>query len=190
MSVSKETRETITATVEEAFEKIDRTSWLVRQKKINDETFRNTEKILFSYQTLKEYIADEEEYLAVVFHKSSSSFVRYSKYGHGEADEDALMDSRMASYERSRHDVERIEKALDKIKDWKGYDVIELRYFQRKKHLEGKKIVEELYTFEEIAEILSMRDDYSSTISERTVRRYKNKLVREVAVLLFGSDAV
>lgn len=190
MSVSKETRETIMATVEEAFQKIDSVSWLARQKKINDETFRNTEKILFSYQTLKEYIADEEEYLAVVFHKSSSSFVRYSKHGHGEADEDELMDSRMASYERSRHDVERIEKALDKIKDWKGYDVIELRYFQRKKHLEGKKIVEELYTFEEIAEILAMRDDYSSTISERTVRRYKNKLVKEVAILLFGLDAV
>ena len=190
MSISQDIKETIAATVEEAFNKIDSASWIVRQKMISDEAFRDTEKILYSYQTLKEYISDEKEYMEVAFHKSSNSFVRYSKNDHGATDEDMIMESRLASYERSKHDLERVEKALNKIKDWKGYEVIELRYFQRKKHIEGKKIVEELYSFEEIAEILAMRDNYNSTLSERTVRRYKNKLVREVAILLFGSDAI
>ena len=66
-------------------------------------------------------------------------------------DEDQLLEDRIASYRRSKNDVERIEKALKKIEGKKGYEVIQMRYLQRKKKTENGKQIEEVYTFEEIA---------------------------------------
>ena len=61
---------------------------------------------------------------------------------------------------------------------------------QRKKVTEDGKQAEEVYTFEEIADILSGQQGYSGSLNEKTVRNYKNALVHEMAVLLFGSDAI
>ena len=101
-----------------------------------------------------------------------------------------ILADRQASYERSRNDVERIEKALGKIKDKKGYEVIELRYLTKKQGKEGSKVTEETYTYEEITELLAGKYGYNENLNEKTVRNYKNTLVREMAVLLFGSDAI
>ena len=54
---------------------------------------------------------------------------------------------------------------------------------------DGKQ-TEEVYTFEEIADILSGQQGYNGNLNEKTVRNYKNALVRDMAILLFGSDAV
>ena len=89
-----------------------------------------------------------------------------------------------------KNDVERIEKALKKIEGKKGYEVIEMRYLQRKKTVENGKQVEEVYTFEEIADILGGQQGYNENLNEKTVRNYKNALVRDMAIFLFGSDAV
>ena len=58
MSVTKETRETILVTIDEVFKKMNSISWLDRQKAMKDEAFKNTEKILYCYQTLKEHVAE------------------------------------------------------------------------------------------------------------------------------------
>lgn len=52
------------------------------------------------------------------------------------------------------------------------------------------KQVEEVYTFEEIADILGGQQGYNENLNEKTVRNYKNALVRDMAIFLFGSDAV
>ena len=79
--------------------------------------------------------------------------------------------------------MERIEKALKKIEGKKGYEVIQMRYLQRKKITENGKQTEEVYTFEEIADILSGQQGYNDNLNE-------NALVRNMAIFLFGSDAV
>ena len=86
--------------------------------------------------------------------------------------------------------MERIEKALKKIEGKKGYEVIQMRYLQRKKITENGKQTEEVYTFEEIADILSGQQGYNDNLNEKTARNYKNALVRNMAIFLFGSDAV
>ncbi len=43
---------------------------------------------------------------------------------------------------------------------------------------------------EEIAGTLAGSDGYSENLNEKTVRAYKNKLIKEMAVYLFGSDAI
>lgn len=49
---------------------------------------------------------------------------------------------------------------------------------------------DEVYTYEEIADILAGRQGYNENLNEKTVRNYKNTLVRDMAVFLFGSDAI
>ena len=83
----------------------------------------------------------------------------------------------------SLNDVERVEAALEHIRGMKGYEVIEARYFNRKSGGDN-------YTWEEIAGTLAGSDGYSENLNEKTVRAYKNKLIKEMAVYLFGSDAI
>lgn len=191
MGVSKEVKETIAITIDEVFKKMNSISWLERQKAMKDEAFKNTEKILYCFSILKEHVADEEAYLGMIGKKKSGSVVRCSKNKVEKPDEDQLLEDRFASYRRSKNDVERIEKALKKIEGKKGYEVIQMRYLQRKKIMEnGKQTEEVVYTFEEIADILSGQQGYNDNLNEKTVRNYKNALVHDMAIFLFGSDAI
>lgn len=190
MAVSKEVKETIAVTIDEVFRKMNSISWLERQKAMKDEAFKNTEKILYCFNILKEHVADEEAYLKMIGKKKSGSIVHYSKNKVKKPDEDQLLEDRIASYQRSKNDVERIEKALKKIEGKKGYEVIEMRYLQRKKATEHGKQTEEVYTFEEITEALSRQQGYNENLNEKTVRNYKNTLVHDMAIFLFGSDAI
>lgn len=190
MAVSKEIKEAIGTTVDEVFKKMNSMSWLDRQKAMKEEAFKNTEKLLYCFSILREHVADEAEYIAMMQKNKSSSIVSYSKNKAEPPDEDWLLLERIASYNRSKSDVERIEKALKKIEDKKGYEVIQMRYLQRKKIAENGKETEEIYTFEEIADILSGQQNYNESLSEKTVRRYKNALIQDMAVFLFGSDAI
>ncbi len=190
MSVTNETKETIITTIDEVFKKMNSISWVDRQKVMQQEAFKNTEKILYCYRTLKEHIADEKEYLEMVLRGKSASFVTYSKNKVAPTDEETILRDRKSSYERSLNDVKRIEKALKKIEGRKGYEVIELRYLSRKQRKEGGKLIEDTYTYEEITEMLAGENGYNDNLNERTVRNYKNTLVKEMAVLLFGSDAI
>lgn len=185
MAVTKEIKETIAVTIDEVFKKMNSISWLERQKAMKDEAFKNTEKILYCFNILKEHVADEKEYIAMMQKKTSGSVVKYSKNKVEKPDEDQLLEDRIASYNRSKSDVDRIEKALKKIKGRKGYEVIEYRYLKRK----GEK-QDEIYTYEEIADILAGQQGYNENLNEKTVRNYKNTLVRDMAVFLFGSDAI
>ncbi len=185
MAVTKEIKETIAVTIDEVFKKMNSISWLERQKAMKDEAFKNTEKILYCFNILKEHVADEKEYIAMMQKQTSGSVVKYSKNKVEKPDEDQLLEDRIASYNRSKSDVDRIEKALKKIKGRKGYEVIEYRYLKRK----GEK-QDEIYTYEEIADILAGQQGYNENLNEKTVRNYKNTLVRDMAVFLFGSDAI
>lgn len=186
-AVSKEIKNTIEVTIQEVFQKLNSISWLERQKAMKEEAFKNTEKILYCYNALKEHVADEAQYLAEYQaeyeKKRSKSIVQYTSKTTMQIDEDELLEDRKLSYKRSKEDVDRITKALDKIKEYKGYEVIELRYLSRTN-------TNEVYTYEQIAEMLAGTKSYGKDLSERTARRYKNDLVKEIAVLLFGSDAL
>ena len=185
MAVTKEIKETIAVTIDEVFKKMNSISWLERQKAMKDEAFKNTEKILYCFNILKEHVADEKEYIAMMQKQTSGSVVKYSKNKVEKPEEDQLLEDRIASYNRSKSDVDRIEKALKKIRGRKGYEVIEYRYLKRK----GEK-QDEIYTYEEIADILAGQQGYNENLNEKTVRNYKNTLVRDMAVFLFGSDAI
>lgn len=181
--VSKETKETILATIDEVFKKMNSKSWLDRQKAMSKAAFKNTETILYCFKTLKEHVSDEQEYLEIALHKKSKSITSYTKNGCGPVDDDTKLRDRMDSYRRSLNDVKRVEAALEHIRNRKGYEIVEMRYFDSKAG--GEK-----YTWEEIASMLAGSNGYSDNLNEKTVRVYKDRLIKEMAVYLFGSDAI
>ncbi len=183
MAVSKEVKETIAVTIDEVFKKMNSISWLERQKAMKDEAFKNTEKILYCFNILKEHVADEEEYLEMVHKNKSTSIVKYTKNKPDKPEDDQVLKDRVASYHRSKADVERVEKALARIKNRKGFEVIEYRYLNRKS--DGG-----VHTYSEIAGFLAGNGGYNDNLNEKTVRGYKNDLIRDIAVFLFGSDAL
>ena len=96
MAVAKEIKETIAVTIDEVFKKMNSISWLERQKAMKDEAFKNTEKILYCFNILKEHVADEKAYIGMMQKGKSCSVVRYTKNKPDKPDEDQLLDDRIA----------------------------------------------------------------------------------------------
>lgn len=170
------------ATVDEAIEKMSSFSWIERIKAISNDYFTSTEKLLYAYPALQSHLMQEDEYFAMAFHSSAGSIVKFSKYKVAKPEEEQILKDRKESYNRSKSDLEKIEKALESIKNEKGYEIIELRYFVTRKDGNTR-------TWREVAEELGKLDKYPDDIAESTIRKYKNRLVRKMAVVIFGSDA-
>lgn len=149
---------------------------------IKKNVFHKTEELLYSYNKLKEYLLDETEYIDMINRRTSGSVIKYSKDKPVINEEQRIKD-RVNSYELTKLQIERLEKALNKIKTRTGYEVIEYRYL--KENPKG-----EVFSYEEIANILAGQQNYNEDLNEKTVRRYKNILVREIAICLFGVDAI
>ena len=65
--------------------------------------------------------------------------------------------------------VNMVERALDTIRNNKHYDIIEMKYFDE-------------LTFEHISEKLN--------ISVITAKRYKNKMIRQLQIIIFSDDVI
>jgi RNA polymerase sigma factor (sigma-70 family) len=170
----KQTKKLIEATINVTLQKINNIAIIDRIKLLKEETFKNTEKLLYNYNALKEHVSDEAGYMCMIGKKTSGSIVRYSK-SKALTNDDEMIKLRLESYDRSKNDLDRLEKALAKVKGKKEYRVIEIRYLKKKES-------GETYTFEEIADLLN--------VDEKTVRRWKNNIIKEISIYLFGSDAI
>lgn len=70
---------------------------------------------------------------------------------------------------RIKNVVNMVERALDTIRNNKYYDIIEMKYFDE-------------LTFEHISEKLN--------ISVITAKRYKNKMIRQLQLVIFSDDVI
>lgn len=136
--------------------------------------FKDTETLLYSYPSLKIKIAQDEEDLRngqLQMHAKSKDIVRYSGNidPFREVDTDEFLSKRIASMERTKNQVRRLDAALESIKVDKYYDIIPLRYWDL---LEPETIAEKM------------------CCDERTYRRHKNRLVNKLKIVLFGADAL
>lgn len=176
MSDDKQISKIVEKAVIATIENISNQSLIDQMEKKKNDSFKNTEKLLYNYKILKEHVQDEEGYFGMLNKGKSKSVVVYSsKSGSSNLDEDEAMIKRKESLRRSQNDLKRIEKALDAVRDRKEFKVIELRYFSRNDEHEA-------YSWEEITEQLK--------ISDKTARRWKNNIVREISIRIFGSDAI
>jgi DNA-directed RNA polymerase specialized sigma24 family protein len=136
--------------------------------------FRETERLLYSLPALKlslaEYDEDIESNSLITSRQKSKDIVRYSPTAGGQApDADETQKSKLASVERTRKQVQRIERALETVKEDTYYEIIPLKYWDG---ISGEEIAERL----------------NCDIS--TMHRNKNRIVRKIMVVLFGADAL
>lgn len=139
--------------------------------------FKQTEIRLYAYPELRKnidkYTLDIRD-LRRETPGRSKDIVFYSTHGGGtrlsaeEVQEGRIMVLQKKIY-RDQSEIEEIDFALEAIKDDEYYQVIEMRYFKGMKD-------------DEIAESISC--------DPSTVRRNKNRLIRKVAVKLYGAQAV
>lgn len=182
---SKEFKNSLMQTMEDAIreqhDKFCELSFIERQKAVQSNTFKNTEKLLYNLNALEKHLENEEEYLAMAFYKNAGSIVKYQKNKTEKPTDDQLLMDRQKSYERSKHDYQRIKEALDAVSNHKGFSIIQLKYLTP-----GHPKI----TYEELAEELAGQDGFSDKLNEKTVRKYKNLIINEIATILFGSDAI
>src|SRR5690606_12932675 len=99
-----DTKKLIESTVEATILKINGYSLVDRMKALKDEIFKNTEKLLYNYMTLKEHVADESGYFEMLEKRASGSIVRYSK-SKAVVNDDEMLRLREESYLRSKNDL-------------------------------------------------------------------------------------
>jgi RNA polymerase sigma factor (sigma-70 family) len=161
--------------VKKAVEKFLYTNGLVED--YQRDYFKDTEKLLYAYPDLKLKVEQDMEdlksgVLAMKVNRSKDIIRLSANSGSWKPEEyvqEEIIRSRKASMERTRLQVQRIDRALETIKDDQYYDIIPMRYFDRIK-------------IEEIADRL--------VCDESTVRRNKNRLVNKIKIVLFGADAL
>jgi RNA polymerase sigma factor (sigma-70 family) len=135
--------------------------------------FKETERLLYSLPALRIKVSQDEEDLQngqMILKQRSKDVVILSGAGGNHHDpENDYIERRKASMERTKREIQRIERALETIQDDEYYDIIPLKYWD---NLSPAEIAERL------------------NCDERTYRRHKNRLVNKLKVVLFGADAL
>ena len=136
--------------------------------------YKATETVLYNYPELCAIVGSFEDYAEDLQKQKSKSITSGAANGYYRDQED-IQDERAAarftSFERTRNELFVIDTILDRFRDREAFKVIEMYYFAG----EGQM------TFGDIAEVLGK--------SEKTVRSWRTKLVKDIGVLLFGVKA-
>ena len=152
--------------------------------------FRAMESLLFNYKKLAALVADYEGYMKVELPEKSTSIIAFSpSSGPYKAKEDILEEierDKLAAYQRTRERFEEIEKVVNLFRDRKEFHVVRMYYFGE--DAEGNQRPDDAkpYTWEEIAFELS---DMGMVRDAKSARRWRNKIVNDMAVCMFGKAA-
>jgi RNA polymerase sigma factor (sigma-70 family) len=138
--------------------------------------FKETERLLYSLPALKLKVAQDEEDLKnglVLPPEKSRDIVKPSqgRYRMHDPDEreERYIEQRKESMERTKREIQRIERALETIQDDEYFDIIPMKYWDALPPVE-------------IAERLNC--------DERTYYRHKNRLINKLKIILFGAEAL
>jgi len=138
--------------------------------------YKDTEKRLYAHAVLLTKIESNREELQDLknhgLKENSRGISRFSKGGIRVDKADileSLINDQEASIQADTHEIEQIQKALGVIASDKYYNTVHARY------IEGK-------TDDEIAELLAC--------DPTTVRRNRGRLVKKVAIFLYGVQGI
>ena len=139
--------------------------------------FQKTEKLLYNLKFLKGAVDVKRKRLlglkndpVLLSKKEIGVNVRVTKKYLSEVEKlENLIEEQEKDILRIENVIEMTETALDEIKGDKYYKIIEMKYFEE-------------VTIEYIAEKID--------VDEKTVRRNKNRLVKQIQTMLFSRDVV
>ena len=99
--------------------------------------YKRVEILLYSYNSLKEAIKQKEEDIKEIeiygLPKKSGSVVLYSTSGGGVSEEERyqqLIEKYKYEKKETQRDLDRIDRAISKIKNDKYYDIIYIKFFE------------------------------------------------------------
>lgn len=145
--------------------------------------FNTMERLLSNYRRLAEIVADETAYMEVEYkQRSKDIIIGAGTHSTGAASEADCMDELTLERERSYSETVRcynkVDRVIKKFEDEREFAVVRMYYFGEdiNGNAQDKK-----FTFAEIADALHK--------DEKTVRRWRNRAVNDMAVCMFGIEA-
>jgi RNA polymerase sigma factor (sigma-70 family) len=141
-------------------------------------TFQKTEQLLYNFKNFKESLIEKEKRIAEIKKQGYIPEQNRSKdiiffTVRGSNIDELSFDEQLEILERSmlktKRYIEIIEDALNKIKDDKYYNIIEMKYFNK-------------LTREQIAEYFN--------VDVATISRNKNRLVNIIRIYLFSDEVI
>lgn len=153
--------------------------------------FKAMESLLYNYKKLEALVADEEAYCEVEYHagRKTLATVSQSKSYYQQRTEaeiiDELQEEKRKQFQKTKFGFESLNKAIRLFEGQKEFAVIRLYYFGEDINgnpREGGKAA----TWEEVATEL----EEAGILKEiKTARRWRNKIVNDMAVCIFGIPA-
>lgn len=145
-----------------AIKKVKEEEWRKREKN----RLRNTELLLWNYNTFKDFLQNTKHGLKVVAKDMNCEDV----------EEKAFVMAILRTKARTAVMLTNVEVAMEELKTrMSAKNQMEKYHVIKAVYLEGK-------TFEVVAE--------ENNCSEITVRRWKNEMIDELSILLFGVDGM
>lgn len=152
--------------------------------------FKATETLLYNFKKLAALVADEEGYCEVEYHAGRSTFAAAPKaqgYVQRKTEEEIveeMRDEKRRQYNETKFGFEKLKRAIALFEGQKEFVVIRLYYFGE--DINGNPRDGGTATWEEVAGEL----EGAGILKEiKTARRWRNKIVNDMSVCIFGIAA-
>lgn len=182
-SVSPDIRAIIQETVEATLSQIK----IGNRKDEYINYFSAMEKLLYAYPALKALVANKQEYIDVEYQYKSKDIVQTQVNGTYRDDpEEIFKEQRQNSFERTRDHYGEVDQVIRQFRHLKKFNVIRMYYFNEDAQGNQRDTDAPKMTWEDVAWDLS---EIGIVIDEKTARRWKNDMIRQMMVVMFGPDA-
>ena len=150
--------------------------------------FSAMEKVLYAYPALKALVANKQEYINVEYQYKSKDIVQTQVNGtyHRDDPEEIFKEQRQNSFERTRARFEEVDQVIRQFRSLRKFNVIRMYYFNEDAQGKQRGADAPKLTWEDVAWDLA---EIGIVIDEKTARRWKNDMIRQMMVVMFGPDA-
>lgn len=153
--------------------------------------FRAMESLLYNYKKLAALVSDYEAYTRVELRGRSASIASFSPSSGNTYRTEAeiaeeLEQDKARAYHRTRARFEEIDRIVQLFADRKEFHVVRMYYFGEDGAGNERPAGAAAYTWEDIAEELA---DMGMIRDAKSARRWRNKIVNDMAVCMFGRPA-
>lgn len=145
--------------------------------------FKIMEKLLFSYPTLKRIVSDKVGYTKVEW-QGRSGVLKFNPNRAWKSEEEKIEElerDKEAEYDLTAKEFRRLDRVVQAFKDRKEFVVIRMYYFNENADGTPRAADAPEMTWEEIEAELDK--------GVKTLGRWRNNIVNDMAICLFGIDA-
>lgn len=154
--------------------------------------YKAMEMLLNNYTKLAALVENEAEYIKVELQGKSKGIVSFTPgsggYNGTKTDDEIIEElqrEKAIQYHKTKARFEEVDRVIRLFQNRKEFYVIRMYYFNEDAQ-GNKRDIDKRYTFEEIADELSAMNLLKD---ERTARRWRSRIVNDMAVCMFGTAA-